>query len=55
MNEEHPEENFSNILHSGYDDFDENIPWDEEELELSEEELDSILDRSSERAYKDRF
>jgi hypothetical protein len=56
MNEAHPEENFSNILYPmtygipypGYqdEDFDENEPLDEEEL--SEEEIEDIIERSRE-------
>jgi hypothetical protein len=57
MNEEHPEENIMYTLHPmvygtpypGYrdEDFDEDEPLDEEEL--SEEELDRIIERSRER------
>jgi hypothetical protein len=54
MNEAHPEQNIMNILHPmaygtpypGYrdEDFDENEPLDEEEL--SEEEIEDIIERS---------
>jgi hypothetical protein len=58
MNEAHPEENFSNNLYSGYDEFDENIPWDEpldevddelsDDEEPNEEEMNRIIERSRE-------